>query len=35
MRIARYVMDGMPANGSNGVHPHPVHALNAEPALAE
>jgi hypothetical protein len=35
MRIARYVMDGMPANGSNGVHAHPVHALNPEPALAE
>lgn len=35
MRIARYVMDGMPMNGSNGVHPHPVHALDAEPALAE
>ena len=35
MRIARYVMDGMPLNGSNGVHAHPVHALNPEPALAE
>jgi hypothetical protein len=35
MRIARYVMDGLPANGSNGVHAHPVHALNPEPALAE
>ena len=35
MRIARYVMDGMPLNGSNGVHSHPGHALNPEPALAE
>jgi hypothetical protein len=35
MRIARYVMDGMPLNGSNGVHPHPALALDAEPALAE
>ena len=35
MRIARYVMDGVPLNGSNGVHLHPVHALNPEPALAE
>jgi hypothetical protein len=33
MRIARYVVDGMPLNGSNGVHPHPIHA--PEPALAE
>jgi hypothetical protein len=35
MRIARYAMDGMPHNGSNGVHPQPVHALDPEPALAE
>jgi len=28
-------MDGMSMNGSNGVHPHPVHTLDAEPALAE
>jgi hypothetical protein len=35
MRISRYVIDGMPLNGSNGVHPHPVHTLNPEPALAE
>ncbi len=35
MRIARYVMDGMPFNASNGVHPHTVHTLNPEPALAE
>ena len=37
MRIARYVIDGIPLNGSNGngTHPHPVHALDAEPALAE
>jgi hypothetical protein len=35
MRIARYVMEGVPLNGSNGVHPHPVPALNPEPALAE
>jgi hypothetical protein len=37
MRIARYVMDGMPLNGSNGngVHPHPLHSLDPEPALAE
>ena len=37
MRIARYVIDGPPltaANG-NGAHPHPVHALDAEPMLAE
>jgi hypothetical protein len=33
MRIARYVMDGIPSNGSNGVHPHTMHA--PEPALAE
>jgi hypothetical protein len=27
MRIARYVMDGLPANGSgNGFHPHPIAA---------
>ena len=37
MRIARYVIDGIPLNASNGngVHPHPLHALDAEPALAE
>jgi hypothetical protein len=37
MRIARYVMDGMPLNGSNGngVHPHPLRSLDPEPALAE
>jgi hypothetical protein len=37
MRIARYLMDGMPLNGSNGngVHPHPLHSLDPEPALAE
>jgi hypothetical protein len=34
MRIARYVMDGLPLNG-NGVHPHAVHSLDPEPALAE
>jgi hypothetical protein len=35
MRVARYMIDGMSLNGSNGVHPHPVQALNPEPALAE
>ncbi len=37
MRIARYVTDGMSLNGSNGngVHPHPHHSLDPEPALAE
>ena len=37
MRIARYVIDGVPLNGSNGngVRPHSVHALDPEPALAE
>ena len=35
MRVARYVMDGASFNGSNGVHPHPVHPLTVEPALAE
>ncbi len=37
MRIARYVIDGVPliASNGNGVHPHPIHALDAEPALAE
>jgi len=35
MRIARYVMDGMPANGSNGVHPQPIRLVDPEPALAE
>ena len=34
MRVARYVIDGMSLNGSNGVHPHPS-PLTAEPALAE
>ena len=34
MRIARYVMDGLPLNG-NGVHPHAVHSLDPEPTLAE
>ena len=37
MRIARYVVDGIALNGSNGngVHPHPVQARDPEPALAE
>lgn len=37
MRIARYVIDGVPltASNGNGLHPHPIHALDAEPALAE
>lgn len=35
MRIARYVVDGLPLNGSNGVHPHPVPALSVEPVLTE
>ncbi|MEO8251431.1 MAG: hypothetical protein ABI578_03045 [Chloroflexota bacterium] len=42
MRIARYVMDGMPLNGSNNghaIHPQPLHSLDPsldpEPALAE
>ncbi len=37
MRIARYITDGVPLNGSNGngVHPHPLHAPDAEPALVE
>jgi hypothetical protein len=35
MRIARYVVDGMPSNGSNGSHPHPVRVLDTEPALAD
>lgn len=37
MRIARYVIEGLPLNGSNGngAHPQPVHALDPEPALAE
>jgi hypothetical protein len=35
MRVARYVIDGMPLHGSNGVHPHPVRPLATEPALAE
>jgi len=38
MRIARYVMDGAPLNGTNNgnaVHPHVIHSLDPEPALAE
>ena len=37
MRIARYMSDGMPLNGSNGngVHPRPAHAPDPEPALTE
>ena len=38
MRIARYVVDGLPLNGTNnGSAPHPqvVNTLNPEPALAE
>ena len=37
MRIARYVMDGASLNGADGggVHAHPIHALDPEPALAE
>lgn len=37
MRIARYVIDGVPLNGSNGngAHSHSVHALDPEPALSE
>jgi hypothetical protein len=37
MRIARYVMDGAPLNGTNGssMHPHVLHSLDPEPALAE
>jgi hypothetical protein len=37
MRIARYVMDGMPLNGTsaNGARLHPLHTLDPEPALAE
>ena len=39
MRIARYVIDGMPANGANGAHPHPAvpqpgAAAATGPALA-
>ena len=29
MRIARYIMDGAPGNGSNGFHPAPVHGTPA------
>jgi len=29
MRIARYMMDGAPGNGSNGFHPAPVHGTPA------
>jgi len=37
MRIARYVMDGLALNGSNGSGGllHPLHSLDPEPALAE
>jgi len=38
MRIARYVMDGLPLNGTNNgnaAHPQIVHSLDPEPALAE
>ena len=37
MRIARYMLDGVPLNGSNGngVHSHQLHAPDAEPALVE
>lgn len=34
MHVARYVIDGMSLNGSNGARPHPS-PLTAEPALAE
>ena len=37
MRIARYLTDGAAfhASGGNGVHPHPVRALEPSPSLAE
>lgn len=37
MRIARYLVDGVPLNGANGngVHPHPALVPDPEPALAE
>lgn len=37
MRIARYLVDGMPMNGANGngLHPHPAPVQDPEPALAE
>ena len=37
MRIARYVMDGISLNGTNGhgAVQHPLHSLDPEPALAE
>jgi hypothetical protein len=35
MRIARYVMEGMPANAPNGVPAHPIRMGDPEPALAE
>ena len=34
MRIARYMMDGAPGNGSNGFHPAPVHGTPAPVASA-
>lgn len=34
MRIARYMMDGAPGNGSNGFHPAPVHGTPAPVAAA-
>ena len=37
IRIARYLVDGMPLNGANGngAHPHPAVIPDPEPALAE
>lgn len=37
MRIARYLVDGMPMTGANGsgVHPHPALVPDPEPALVE
>ncbi len=34
MRIARYMMDGAPGNGSNAFHPAPVHGTPAPVAAA-
>lgn len=36
MRIARYLVDGVPLNGANGngVHPHPVNEPDTEPVAA-
>ena len=34
MRIARYMMDGAPGNGSNGFHPAPVYGTPAPVAAA-